>query len=73
MDCVGRALLPANSRQHVKVGRQLGFTGNWKPEARNAVQPRRLYKTANSNPAFAGNSSATFLKRSAKAEGASSG
>jgi len=35
--------------------------------------PRRLYNTANSNPAFAGNSSATFLSRSASAEGASRG
>lgn len=37
------------------------------------ASPRRLYSTANSNPGFAGNSSATFRKRSAKAEGASSG
>ena len=35
--------------------------------------PCRRYSTANSNPAFGGNNSATFRSRSASAEGASSG
>jgi hypothetical protein len=73
---LARQLLAARKRPEVsilKVSARIQSVGIRVDPWQKALYPRRLYNTANSNPAFAGNSSATFLSRSASAEGASSG
>lgn len=81
---VGRAPSPPtpaseeNRRSHsgfspLGVQAEIQIRVNPRKSLAKEVHPRRLYNTANSNPAFAGNSSATFRNRSAIAEGASSG